>query len=504
MIMHNGEEPNHSATFPLKLNDSNNNSTDIDQITRLANQYYQADLNPDTLKKSYNLNCITHQNYGFANCAECKEREDYYFLKNVLRNPSTYIPNPSHWSSNIDEQIIRKDFPILHRKVNGKSLIWLDNGATTQKPLEVINTLEQYYRQYNSNIHRGAHTLANYATNAYEGAREKVRNFIGATLTEEIIFTRGTTEAINLIAESYGGMNIVEGDEILLSMMEHHANIVPWQKLEQEKGAVIKVIPINENGEILLEEYNKLLTPRTKIVGITHVSNVLGTINPVKTMIEMAHGYGACVIVDGAQSIPHLAIDVKEMDADFYVFSGHKMYGPTGIGILYGKKSILDLMPPWQRGGGMIQHVTFNHTTYNPIPSKFEAGTGNIADAIALGAAVDYLRKIGMPYIEEHEQMLTSYAMERLREIPNLHLIGTSPMKTSVLSFVVDGINSESIGQYLDQEGIAVRSGHHCAQPVLRRYGLDSCVRASLGIYNTKEEVDCLANTVLKIAKLYN
>lgn len=409
-----------------------------------------------------------------------------------------------YWNRCFDVHSIRKDFPILHKKVNGKSLIWLDNGATTQKPNQVINSLDYYYSNYNSNIHRGAHTLAKSATKAYEGAREKVQEFIGASLAEEIIFTRGTTEAINLIAESYGNMNIHEGDEILLTVMEHHSNIVPWQKLQQEKGAVIKVIPISECGEILLEEYQKLLSSRTKIVGITHVSNVLGTVNPVHCMIEMAHSYGACVVIDGAQSIPHFPINVNEMDADFYVFSGHKMYAPTGIGALYGKKALLDRMPPWQRGGGMIGNVSFDHTTYNHLPYKFEAGTGNIADAIALGAAIDYLRGIDMVRVEEHERELTMYAMERLSQIPNLHLIGTAPNKISVLSFVIDGISPESIGQYLDYEGIAVRAGHHCAQPVHSNFGLTSSVRASLGIYNTREEVDCLANAVLKIAKMYH
>lgn len=409
-----------------------------------------------------------------------------------------------YWNNCFDVHTVRKDFPILHRRVNGKSLIWLDNGATTQKPNQVINSLNHYYSNYNSNIHRGAHTLAKYATKAYEEAREKVKEFIGASLSEEIIFTRGTTEAINLIAESYGKMSIQEGDEILLTRMEHHSNIVPWQKLQQEKGAVIKVIPINDNGEILLEEYQEQLSSRTKIVGITHVSNVLGTVNPVECMIKLAHSYGACVVIDGAQSIPHLPINVRAMDADFYVFSGHKMYAPTGIGALYGKKALLDRMPPWQRGGGMINQVSFDHTTYNPTPYKFEAGTGNIADAIALGAAIDYLSGIGMERVEEHERELTMYAMERLAQIPGIRMIGTAKNKISVLSFVIDGSSPESIGKYLDYEGIAVRAGHHCAQPVLNKFGLASSVRASLGIYNTREEVDALANAILKIAKMYH
>jgi cysteine desulfurase/selenocysteine lyase len=286
--------------------------------------------------------------------------------------------------------------------------------------------------------------------------------------------------------------------------MEHHSNIVPWQKLQQEKGAVIKVIPVDETGEIILEEYQNLLSPRTKIVGITHVSNVLGTINPVKTMVQMAHNHGACVIIDGAQSIPHLPIHVKELDSDFFLFSGHKMYGPTGIGVLYGKKAILEKMPPWQRGGGMIKNVSFSHTTYNQLPYKFEAGTGNIADAIALGAAIDYLNKIGMQKVEDYERILTMYAMDKLQQIPNVRLIGISPNKTSVLSFVIDGVSSERIGEYLNREGIAVRAGHHCAQPVLSRFGVSSTVRASLGIYNMREEIDSFTNAILKISKLYH
>lgn len=403
-----------------------------------------------------------------------------------------------------DIHSIRKDFPILHRRVNGNILIWLDNGATTQKPLEVIQTLDRYYRQYNSNIHRGAHTLANLATDAYEAARDKVRDFIKAAFSEEIIFTRGTTEAINLIAESLGPMILQEGDEILLTEMEHHANIVPWQKLQQDKGAIIKVIPINDRGEVILEEYEKLLSPRTRIVGITQVSNVLGTVNPIEIMVRMAHAQGAFTVIDGAQAVPHMPIDVRQLDADFYVLSGHKMYGPTGIGILYGKRAILEQMPPWQRGGGMISNVTFTHTTYNHLPYKFEAGTGNIADAIGLGAAVDYLNRVGMEKVEEHERQLTAYAMERLNEIPHIHLIGTAQDKISALSFIVDGVSPEGVGDYLNREGIAVRAGHHCAQPVLRRYGLNSSVRASLGIYNTFDEVDTLANSILKVAKLYN
>ncbi len=432
--------------------------------------------------------------------SECDRSVDYCFLREKPSNEGFTGALAPYWGNGLDVHSIRKDFPILHRKVNGNTLVWFDNGATTQKPNQVIQTINQYYSQYNSNIHRGAHTLANYATRAFEEARDKVRNFIGAAQSEEIIFTRGTTEAINLIAETYGQSNIREGDEILLTMMEHHSNIVPWQKLKEEKGAVIKVIPINDCGEILMEEYRKLLSPRTKIVGITQVSNVLGTVNPVEEMIQLAHSHGACAVVDGAQAVPHLPVDVKQMDADFYVFSGHKMYAPTGIGVLYGKKAILMQLPPWQRGGGMIERVSFEHSTYQQPPDKFEAGTGNIADAIGLGAAIDYLKRIGMDHIEAHERELTQYALERLGEIKRLQLIGTAPNKISVLSFIMEGIASENIGKYLDRQGIAVRAGHHCAQPVLNRYGLTSSVRASLGIYNMREEVDSLANALLRLA----
>jgi len=435
--------------------------------------------------------------------AQCVDSQYYFmpgyeaaFFKKQMSSPYS--------KPELDVFSIRKDFPILQRRINGKPLVWLDNSATTQKPLCVINEINRYYSEYNSNIHRGAHTLARLATNAYESARGKVRDFIGAASSEEIIFVRGTTEAINLVAESYGGMKLHTGDEIVLTMMEHHSNIVPWQKLQKEKGAVIKVVPINDRGEVILDEYEKLLSSNTKIVAITHVSNVLGTINPVRTMIEMAHKHGACVLIDGAQSIPHTEVNVRELDADFFAFSGHKIYGPTGIGVLYGKKALLEEMPPWQRGGGMIKNVSFNETSYNSLPYKFEAGTGNIADAVGLGTAIDYIGKIGMSNVERHEKELTAYAMEKLYQVTGVHLIGTAPDKTSVISFVVDRVTPDNVAYYLNQEGIAVRSGHHCAQPALRRFGLDSSVRASLGVYNTKEDVDALVSAVLKIAKYYN
>lgn len=424
---------------------------------------------------------------------------EYYFLPQYKSVMSSKHLNSS-FMRNFNIQAIRKDFPILQKTINGKPLIWLDNAATTQKPKSVVNALSEYYYEYNSNVHRGAHTLAQLATNAYESAREKVQQLIGASSSEEIVFVRGATEAINLVAQTFGRNRVGAGDEILLTVMEHHSNIVPWQMLQKEKGAVIKVVPINDQGEVLLEEYAKLLSSRTRMVAITHVSNVLGTINPVRTMIEMAHTHGACVLIDGAQAVPHLKVNVKELDADFYTFSGHKTYGPTGIGVLYGKKSLLEEMPPWQRGGGMIKNVSFNQTTYNNLPYKFEAGTGNIADAVGLGAAIDYLQKIDFENIEYHEKELTSYAMEALSSIPGLNIIGTSPTKTSVISFVIDRISPEDVARNLNQEGIAVRAGHHCAQPILQRFGISGTIRASLGVYNTIEEIDTMAKTLRKIA----
>lgn len=506
MIIHNGKNTffSHLPSEEVTWNKASDTDISYNRILELANQYYRESfrLDQQNNQNHSNLFNLTDEEKNVTYHSVNDGNKNYYFLKNYRTNGSG--KETRDWKEDAFGQSIRKDFPILHKKVNGKALVWLDNGATTQKPNEVIDSVSRYYSQYNSNIHRGAHTLANQATKAYEGAREKVREFIGAAQPEEIIFTRGTTEAINLVAETYGDMEIHEGDEILVSMMEHHSNIVPWQKLQEEKGAVIKVIPINVDGEILLEEYEKLFTPRTKLVAIAHVSNVLGTVNPLKAMIEMAHRNGAHVLVDGAQSVPHMKVDVKDLDTDFYVFSGHKMYGPTGIGILYGKKALLEQMPPWQRGGGMINSVSFDHTTYHNLPYKFEAGTGNIADAIGLGAAIDYLNRIGMQAITEHEKNLTLYAMDRLSEIPGLHLIGTSPDKISVLSFIMEGITPEKVGQYLNKEGIAVRAGHHCAQPVLNQYGLTSSVRASLGIYNMREEIDYLANELLKLAKYYN
>jgi SufS family cysteine desulfurase len=415
----------------------------------------------------------------------------FYFLRE-----ETTASEPS---SAFNVYTVRQDFPILHQTIHGKPLIWLDNAATTQKPQSVIDTLSQYYQHYNSNVHRGAHTLASLATEGYENARKKVQKFLGAGSPEEIIFVRGTTEAINLVAQTYGRKHVKQGDEIVLTTLEHHANIVPWQMLCQEKGSTLRVVPITDSGEIILEEYAKLLGPQTRIVAITHVSNVLGTVLPVREMAAMAHYHGATVVVDGAQSVSHFRVNVHELDSDFYVFSGHKLFAPTGIGVVYGKKAMLEEMPPWQGGGAMIDKVTFEKTTYSKPPTKFEAGTGNIADAIGLGAALDYLERIGHEAMAQYEQMLMSYAIEALSTIPGLRHYGTAPGKVGVLAFNIPGIRPEDMAKYLDSEGIAARAGHHCAQPTMERFGVTGMVRPSIAFYNTIEEIDVLVNAIRKV-----
>jgi cysteine desulfurase / selenocysteine lyase len=404
------------------------------------------------------------------------------------------------WSARpFDPQFIRRDFPILQEQVNGRPLVWLDNAATTQKPNAVIDRVSYFYRHENSNIHRAAHTLAARATDAYEGAREKVRRFLNASSTREIVFVRGATEGINLVAKSWGHRHVQKDDEIVITWLEHHANIVPWQQLCSEKGARLRVAPVNDRGEVILEEYEKLLGPRTRIAAFSQVSNALGTITPAKEMIEMAHRHGAKVLVDGAQSIAHMGVDVQLLDCDFFVFSGHKIFAPTGIGVVFGKADLLDTTPPWQGGGSMIVDVTFEKTIYNVAPARFEAGTGNIADAVGLGAALDYLEQIGMENIARYEHDLLTYATAGLLTVPGLHLIGTAREKASVLSFVLDGFRTEDVGKALNEEGIAVRAGHHCAQPILRRFGLESTVRPSLALYNTCEDVDALIAALLRI-----
>ncbi|EDT39947.1 cysteine desulfurase, SufS subfamily [Burkholderia ambifaria MEX-5] len=399
-----------------------------------------------------------------------------------------------------DVNAIRRDFPILQERVNGKQLVWFDNAATTHKPQAVIDRLAYFYAHENSNIHRAAHALAGRATDAYEHARDTVRRFIGASSPDEIVFVRGTTEAINLIAKTWGVQNVGEGDEIVVSHLEHHANIVPWQQLAALKGAKLRVIPVDDSGQVLLDEYRKLLNDRTKIVSVTQVSNALGTVVPVKEIVELAHRAGAKALVDGAQSISHMRVDVQALDADFFVFSGHKIYGPTGIGVVYGKRAILDAMPPWQGGGNMIADVTFDRTVFQPPPNRFEAGTGNIADAVGLGAALDYVSRVGIENIAHYEHDLLAYATSVLAPVPGVRLVGTARDKASVLSFVLKGYETEEVGQALNEEGIAVRSGHHCAQPILRRFGLEATVRPSLAFYNTCDEVDALVRVVRQLA----
>jgi cysteine desulfurase/selenocysteine lyase len=399
----------------------------------------------------------------------------------------------------LDAKLIRRDFPILEERVHGRPLIWLDNAATTQKPNAVIDRISHFYRHENSNIHRAAHELAARATDAYESAREKSRRFLNASSTREIIFVRGTTEGINLIAQTWGRRNVREGDEVVITWLEHHANIVPWQMLCSEKGARLRVAPVNDRGEIILEEYEKLLGPRTKIVSFSQVSNALGTITPAREMVEIAHRYGARVLVDGAQAVSHMPVDVQTLNCDFYVFSGHKVFGPTGIGVVYGKLDVLDAMPPWQGGGNMIADVTFEKTTYQPSPARFEAGTGNIADAVGLGAAIDYVSEIGMENITAYEHDLLNYGTAKLLTVPGLRLIGTAREKASVMSFVLDDVRTEDVGVALNQEGIAVRSGHHCAQPILRRMGVESTVRPSLAFYNTCEDIDALVAALSRL-----
>lgn len=403
----------------------------------------------------------------------------------------------------LDVEKIRKDFPILSQKVRGKPLVYLDNAATTQKPQAVIDALVRYYSEDNANIHRGVHLLSQRATDAYEEARDRARWLLNASCDREIIFTRGTTESINLVAQAYGRSAFRPGDEIIISGMEHHSNIVPWQMVCQQTGAVLRVIPITDAGELDMEVYARLLCPRTRFVAIVHVSNALGTINPAREIVEMAHRVGARVLLDGAQAVAHMEVDVRALDCDFYAFSGHKLFGPTGIGVLYGKQELLEAMPPWQGGGDMIRSVTFEKTTYNVLPYKFEAGTPHIAGGIGLGTAIDYVRQIGLDAIATYERGLLEYGTQALQSIPGLRLVGTAQEKASVLSFTLADIHPHDIGTILDQEGIAVRTGHHCAQPVMERFGVPATARASLAFYNTREEIDALARGLHKVLEVF-
>lgn len=406
-------------------------------------------------------------------------------------------------SKKYDVNKIREDFPILMKKVHGKNLVYLDNAATTQKPNYVIDKVNEYYTTMNANIHRGVHALSQEATEAFEGARIQIKQFINALGKNQIIFTRGTTEAINLVASSYGRANIKEGDEIIISHMEHHSNIVPWQLLCKEKNAKLRVIPVNDDGELIFEEFEKMVNERTKFISIVYVSNSLGTINPVKDIISYAHQFNIPVLVDAAQAVNHIKVDVQDLDCDFLAFSGHKIYGPTGIGALYGKVELLESMPPYQGGGDMISKVTFEETTYNELPHKFEAGTPDIAGAIGLGAAIEYVSKIGLDRIKEHENKLLEYATRQIAEVPGLRIIGTAKEKTSVLSFVLENIHPHDIGTFLDFEGVAIRTGHHCTQPLMQRYNIPATSRASFAMYNTKEEVDVLVSGLKKIIEVF-
>ncbi|XSG85833.1 MAG: SufS family cysteine desulfurase [Methylohalobius sp. ZOD2] len=399
---------------------------------------------------------------------------------------------------------IRADFPALHQEVHGKPLIYLDNAASAQKPRQVIDTLAEFYARDFANVHRGVHTLSERATARYEGARDKVRGFLNAARVEEIVFVRGTTEAINLVAQSYGRTNLQAGDEVLITAMEHHSNIVPWQMVCRQTGAKLKVAPINDQGELILDEFEKLLGPRTRVVAVSHMSNALGTVNPVEEIIAMAHAHGAVVLLDGAQAAPHIPpVDVQALDCDFYAFSGHKLYGPTGIGVLYGKRELLEAMPPWQGGGEMIRKVTFEETEYNALPYKFEAGTPAIAEAVGLGAAIDYMDSIGHAAIVAHEQELLRYATERALEIPGLRMVGTAAHKESVLSFTLDRVHPHDIGTFLDHFGVAVRAGHHCAMPVMDFFQVPATARASFALYNTHEEADQLIYAIQEIIKVF-
>ena len=426
----------------------------------------------------------------------------FYFLDPLQGAPVGAIPAAgldAHPLFNV--QAVRRDFPILAERVNGQPLIWFDNAATTQKPQAVIDRLTHFYSHENSNIHRAAHELAARATDAYEAARSKVARFLGASSSEEIIFVRGATEGVNLVAQSWGRANIGAGDEIVLSQLEHHANIVPWQQLAREKGATLRVIPVDDSGQILLEEYRKLLNDRTKLVSISQVSNALGTITPVAEVADLAHRAGARVLIDGAQAVSHLRVNVQALQADFYVFSGHKLFAPTGIGVVYGRRELLEAMPPWQGGGNMIDDVTFERTTYQKPPARFEAGTGNIADAAGLGAAIDYIERLGLENIGQYEHALLAYATQGMQSVPGLRLIGTARDKASVQSFVLEGYRPEEVGSALNREGIAVRAGHHCAQPILRRFGVEATVRPSFAFYNTCAEIDVMIRALHRLAQ---
>jgi cysteine desulfurases, SufS subfamily len=441
---------------------------------------------------------------GYAPVVLSQGQADSYVPKNTQQATASSVPTAKN-----DSQIIigtktlaqiRNDFPILSEKINGHDLVWLDNGATTQRPQQVIDRLSYYYTHENSNVHRGAHELAARSTDAYENARQITADFLGAPSKDNIVFVRGTTEAINLVANAYVKPLLLPGDEIILTMLEHHANIVPWQLICEETGAVIKVVPVDKSGQLIISEYEKLFTRRTKFVSATHVSNALGTVTPIEELVAIAHAHGVRILIDGAQSVAHIPVNVTALDTDFFVFSGHKIFGPTGIGAVYGKSDVLEAARPYHGGGNMIKDVTFERTIYNPAPNKFEAGTGSIADAVGLGAALEYLNAIGMTEVNRHEHELLVYAMKEMQKINGLHLIGTATNKASVLSFVLDGVDNEAVGQRLNELGIAVRTGHHCAQPILRHFGLEGTVRPTLALYNSFNDIDRLVQGIRTLA----
>jgi len=424
-------------------------------------------------------------------------------LTNAKAKAKAAAPAAAGRAARLDVEAIRRDFPILRQTVHGRPLVYLDNAATSQKPQAVIDAVTRYYGAENSNVHRGVHFLSEQATQAYEGVRGTVREFLNAAEDREILFVRGTTEGINLVAQSYGRAALRAGDEVVISGMEHHSNIVPWQMVCEATGAVLRVVPITDAGEVELEVYERLLNARTRLVAIVHISNVLGSINPVKQMIAMARRWNARVLVDGAQAVPHLPVDVRDLDCDFYVFSGHKLLGPTGIGILYGRAELLEGMPPYQGGGDMISSVTFEKTRYNTIPYKFEAGTPHIAGAIGLGAAIDYVQGVGLDRIAAYEDELLGYGTAALSAIPGLRLIGTAPAKAAVLSFVLDDAHAHDVGTILDREGVAIRAGHHCAMPLMQRFGVPATARASLAFYNSRGEIDALVRAIQKVKEIF-
>ncbi len=468
------------------------------QLEKIANSYFRQ-LPGEQPQTEYSrpLQEGSHSYYFLSPDLVCPFRDD--LIRRGIKLGTGEEKLPGTVAPLLDVDAIRRDFPILKEYINGKPLIWFDNAATTQKPQSVIDRVSYFYTHENSNVHRGAHELAARSTDAYEEARETVRKFLNASSTNEIVFVRGATEAINLVAKSWGEQYLKEGDEIIVSHLEHHANIVPWQQLAKKKGLRLRVIPVDDRGQILLDEYSGLLNSNTKLVAFTHVSNALGTVTPAKRMIELAHQAGARVLLDGAQSVSHLAVDLQSLNPDWFVFSGHKIFAPTGIGVLYGKEELLNDTKPWQGGGNMIKDVTFEHTEYHKAPGRFEAGTGNIADAVGLGEALKYVSRIGLDRIHAYENHLLQYATRLLKEVPGLKLIGTAEEKASVLSFTLKGYTNDEVGRALNKAGIAVRTGHHCAQPVLRRFGLESTVRPSLAFYNTTREIDSLVSALYRL-----